>query len=859
MSDPDSPALLSSAPDCPATTAGGPRGQGQQRWSRCTVAAAVSLTILFILSRGFMWWVDHHIDSYWMIGTPVDYYFEGLERPDSGAMQEYPVPVMWLVSVLKWLTTVFSWTDKSTLSMWMLLVIDGGFFAWLTGTRRWWGGVFWVLFGLLFGPLLWTRWDIIPAILVAATLVAMARHPRIAGILLGCATMIKLWPAVLGTVLVGWWKSRLTWKRLFSFGITCVIILVLSIWDYGFHRITSVFNYQNDRGLQIESIPATGVMWAAHYGDQTFRIAYATSQSFEIFGPTVPRWETLSMVLTIIMFVSCIVLCFSGLCGNSGFRRVLLNRRKVSTIGTHHQICVHENTTDNVWSASRSAWLALLIIGAVVISNKVLSTQYVVWWAAPLAVCLDSVYGSPASASKRSAFLLRIAGILMLCVAGLSQWMYPFSYDALISNSPSPSVNILVARNVTILVTFFLLLAGFISEPTVRLLRLRDLSDACHRHPSGRGWINASQSRLSTYALASGVYAVVQVIVAATLSYNATLTRSSLSRAITSWDSRWFTRIAEYGYRGGEMIDGQPPEYHTVAFLPGTPWLLRCTHAMTGLSWTTSALLMNTILGVTAACVLTEIVRHFTSSQLAVVLAVAVFAGFPMSVTFIMAYSEALFSLCTFLFITGFVKQNFPLAAIGVFLACLVRVTGYDLAIAFAFGVLIQHRKDIRAWVSVILAPLGGLVYLAWASWLTRDIGGYFAVQKAGWGTQFDFGTTTLHDLPRQLFATPGVVPLWGSLAILGTGTLIGLGGARRAPLVMWLSGTGLGLSVILSSGYFHSRPRLLLMAGVLLTVSVILTTVHRWPIITTGYAIATIWVGAWLSAYMLTQWNYAI
>lgn len=963
-------------------TAATESGEGSRRkWDRKALIIAGALTTAFVITRAVMWWLDHHIGDYWMIDTPVDYYFKGLDDPGSGAMQEYPVPVMWMVAVLKWLTMIFSSADKITVSIWMLLVVDVGFFVWLTASRRWWGAGFWVLFGVFFGPLLWTRWDIVPAVLVAATLVTLVRHPKVSGILLGCATMIKLWPAIIGTALVGWWKSRQTWQRIASFAATCVVIAALSVWGHGFHRITSVFNYQGDRGLQIESIPATGVMWAAHHGEDALSISYAASQSFEVFGPSVSRWETFSTILTVIMVLVCVYLCVSALIGADGFRRMFPRAADGALTPPQQRMLVIEKTTDNGWSARRSAWLALIIIGAVLISNKVMSTQYVVWWAAPLAVCLDSVHGSPASASKQSAWSLRIAGGLMLVIGGLSQWIYPVAYDSIISNDDNPSVMILVVRNLLIIAIFLMLVVGFAKEPSVRLVRLRDISDMIHRRYTRgqwrnitiertpmsrryhgkhrlrrlvitsrkpnqvesdddeaalvesddsaqsahenvsadtstaeatdadttehldegecdmsspdedtqdeegaaeeetasvedegesekssrpRAWQGVGQRILSSELtgvclIAVGVYALVQTIVGIALAYNAKLFNSSFSDQIQSWDAQWFTRIAEFGYRGGEAIDGNPPEFRTVAFLPGTPWLLRATHAITGLDWAAAGLLMNAIIGAIATCLLAAIIRKFTSSLLAVVLAVAVFAGFPMSVTYLMAYSEALFALCTFLFILGYLNKDFPLAATGVFMACLVRMTGYDLAIAFAIGVLLHHRRNVRAWICVAAAPLGGAIYMLWAGHLARDAGGYFAVQKDGWGTQFDFGKTTLHDLPRQIFALEGVVPLWCSLAILGTLTLIIVGIIRRFPFMMWLCGTGIGLNVILSSGYFHSRPRLLLMAGVLLTICMIVTTVRRWPILTTAYTIVIVWVGVWLSEYMLAQWAYAI
>ncbi len=59
------------------------------------------------------------------------------------------------------------------------------------------GALFWILFTGVQGPIVWFRFDLIPAALVAWACLFVTRIPRVAGGLVGLGAAIKLWPALL--------------------------------------------------------------------------------------------------------------------------------------------------------------------------------------------------------------------------------------------------------------------------------------------------------------------------------------------------------------------------------------------------------------------------------------------------------------------------------------------------------------------------------------------------------------------------------------------------------------------------------------------------------------------------------------
>lgn len=67
---------------------------------------------------------------------------------------------------------------------------------------------FWLLYVFLVGPLCYTRFDMVPAVLAGGALLAARRRPWLTGALTGLGAAIKLWPALLAGAFAVRWRGR---------------------------------------------------------------------------------------------------------------------------------------------------------------------------------------------------------------------------------------------------------------------------------------------------------------------------------------------------------------------------------------------------------------------------------------------------------------------------------------------------------------------------------------------------------------------------------------------------------------------------------------------------------------------------
>lgn len=258
--------------------------------------------------------------------------------------------------------------------------------------------------------------------------VLLGRNSRLAAALLGLATTMKLWPGVLAAGLVGRFNARATWQRLSAFVASIVGICLLVIAFNDVERLISPLRYQEVRGLQVESIPATLPVFASHLFPDTWSIGYAASKSYEITGPWVSELLVLSNVLTLAML-------FFAL----GF--ALMRFRNGN------------------WGARSTLAFFITMICLLFISNKVFSTQYITWLGPILAVALKDAWPRASSVAhqhidEKVGTVLRNLALCTLAAAALGTLVYPFNYDALLYAGRGglfPAF-LLLARNVLILV-----------------------------------------------------------------------------------------------------------------------------------------------------------------------------------------------------------------------------------------------------------------------------------------------------------------------------------------------------------------------------------------------------------------------
>lgn len=355
----------------------------------------------------------------WTTGD-VHYYFLGVSGLAPEAMREYPAVGVWPAHLVYFFT---NGSIEQYLPQFIgaCLLIDAVFFAVvLRGVSASScctivsAALMWIVFAPATGATFVHRLDLYPAVIVALAGLALFTRPAVSGALLALATMIKLWPVALAAGLVSGWKNRSTYVSLGWFSFSLVVLGALVSVTGGFSRLTSPLEYQEERGLQIESIAATPFMFAAskdHSG--SYAVWYAPSKSFEITGPGVDIGLQLSTIVMV-----CTIL--------AGIAWALVMAWK------------------NAWTPHAALSFFIAMIFLLITANKVFSPQYIVWLGPILAVAL-------LLHPVRYVYVLA-AGVCAVAVMG--QVIYPFHYDEMLTVpfAANTGITMLVLRNLSILV-----------------------------------------------------------------------------------------------------------------------------------------------------------------------------------------------------------------------------------------------------------------------------------------------------------------------------------------------------------------------------------------------------------------------
>jgi len=351
------------------------------------------------------------------------YYFTSLSELGSGGLAqvlvEYPTPVVWFLEIPQLWAAPGGNGYAAAFALFMLL-LEGGLAAAL-----WWCGrhvgpsaaLWWAFFTFLVGPLVWYRFDVVPAVLAASALLVVANRPGVAGGLVAVGAALKLWPALL---VAGLWGDRAgRWRTWLGFGATGLALVVVSLVAGGWQRLISPLGWQGDRGLQIESVWATPLMVNALFHPARYQVGFSAYNAYEIFGPGVPTMLVLSSVATVLGGVAIIVLAV----------------RAWRSPG---------------YSPAAAALIMTTVVAVMITTNKTFSPQYIVWLGGPLAVL--ALTPRPAHRDDGRRTLL----VLGLVLAALTQLVYPLTYGWLATTDPGAdhtlATAILAARNVGILV-----------------------------------------------------------------------------------------------------------------------------------------------------------------------------------------------------------------------------------------------------------------------------------------------------------------------------------------------------------------------------------------------------------------------
>lgn len=264
----------------------------------------------------------------------------------------------------------------------------------------WW----WLALLVCLGPVSLGRIDAISTPIALLGLLYLLKFPRTAGALLAVAAWVKVWPAaIVGAALIALSSRRAVLNgALITSGAVVAIALVMGSGL----NVASFITQQTSRGLQIESPAATAYLWQVNLGAPNVGVYY--DEQILTYQISAPGVEIIGSLTTVLMALFTLLIVAVG---------ILAIRRGA-------------NQQDVLFA------LALAFTVELIAFNKVGSPQFMGWLAVPIVAGL--VY-------RPDRF--RVPAVIALIMAGLTQMLYPYSYDNLL-RTQSLELTIITIRNV---------------------------------------------------------------------------------------------------------------------------------------------------------------------------------------------------------------------------------------------------------------------------------------------------------------------------------------------------------------------------------------------------------------------------
>ncbi len=343
-----------------------------------------------------------NVYPYWLQLGFVSGHWVGISEP-------WVYPILALVPMLA--ANLFGFGLYSSTWLTMVMLLDTVAFGFVTGWGRrpernvvgWW----WVGFLLLLGPIAIGRIDAITVPIAMIAVLLLATRPRVAALLLAIGAWIKIWPAAI--LLAAFIGLRDRWRMLAVVAALTGVIVVVSLLLGSGINVLGFITEQTDRGLQVEAPAGTPWLWRALAGEAGTYVYYDVDiLTYQISGDGV---EAMAAATTPALIVAVLGIAVLG---------VLAVRRGVAP-------------------GDLVPPLALALVAALIGFNKVGSPQFVTWLAVPIVLGLATRvagHGGP----------FRVPASLVLAIAGLTQFIYPYLYLALLTLDPFMLV-VITVRN----------------------------------------------------------------------------------------------------------------------------------------------------------------------------------------------------------------------------------------------------------------------------------------------------------------------------------------------------------------------------------------------------------------------------
>lgn len=307
-----------------------------------------------------------------------------------GTLSEYPVPAV-LVLIAPYAVMSLLGVAGGTVYVWIAIMLAADAVVMRIVRRSGSGSapVLWLIAVPALGPLVYCRFDLLPGLFVGLSILASERAARRAGVYAAIATALKYSPVLIVPAL-----AATRWSRkqvLLSVAVAGGALMAVTWALGGTDRVMSPLRYQNDRGLQVESVWATVVMTVRSIFPGRYWVGLAPSKSIEIAGPGVGTSLFVSKVATAVMIALLVWLWVRA------------------------------------WRAgmpatNRLVWLSLCGVMAFIVSGKVLSPQYLAWLLPAAVIGVALLAGEERRHLRRWTVLL-----IVTCVVTHVVWPYAYT------------------------------------------------------------------------------------------------------------------------------------------------------------------------------------------------------------------------------------------------------------------------------------------------------------------------------------------------------------------------------------------------------------------------------------------------
>ena len=278
---------------------------------------------------------------------------------------------------------------------------------------------------LAIGPIIAHRYDLIPAIIVLLALYTFSQGKhKTSWALLAVGVMTKIYPAILAPIfLLYYWRHRQNRQAIVgiaTFAITTAVIMApfLLLSPDG---LLNSFSYHAQRGLQCESTYSSFLLLGQMLGLTSVEMEF----SFGSLNITSPLADVLAKVSPLVMLFSLVAVYW-----------FFYKSQSEPAVVQQTPSLINQPDTARIVSYSLLAMLAFII------TNKVLSPQFIIW----LYPLIPLVVGR-----------WRRTSWLMFILIGLMTYLvYPVAYDGISEGHPLVT-SILFMRNVSLITLAFLL------------------------------------------------------------------------------------------------------------------------------------------------------------------------------------------------------------------------------------------------------------------------------------------------------------------------------------------------------------------------------------------------------------------